>query len=80
MSTSLLYHVFGIRGYDYVSTAYEVQVPRRDRLGAVGHAVRHMRRVRRRQSLDVAAGIVGADKLGLHARRYGSKWLAFASG
>src|SRR5262249_61996786 len=23
MSTSLLYHAFGIRGYDYVSTAYE---------------------------------------------------------
>ena len=22
MSTSLLYHAFGIRGYDYVSTAY----------------------------------------------------------
>ena len=23
MSTSLLYHAFGIRGYDYVNTAYE---------------------------------------------------------
>ena len=23
MSTSLLYHAFGIRGYDYLSTAYE---------------------------------------------------------
>ena len=36
MSTSLLYHAFGLRGYDYVNTAYQE--------GAVVFTIRQRRR------------------------------------
>ena len=34
MSTSLLYHAFGIRGYKYARTKYELRSERSERTGA----------------------------------------------